>query len=149
MLSSRLNALVMPTIQRIEKKRLMVWYWVQSNRKPKKRSNEVMMICPASLCCGSIFRISSARPSAKIPPAHNSRRRYASGKAARPETQAPRNHAAIIEQKMLTPPRRGVSRRCQRLSLGMATIPVFLARRFVKGVRTSANTHPSANGRKK
>ncbi|MBW1934691.1 MAG: hypothetical protein JRI84_03940 [Deltaproteobacteria bacterium] len=67
MLSSRLKAFVIPTIQRMDKKRLMVLEKVQSSLNPKKTSMEVIIIWPANLCWGSMLTISSVRPRRNIP----------------------------------------------------------------------------------
>jgi len=68
-LSNRLKAFVMPTIQIIERKRLIVLEKVQLSLNPKIISIEVITICAANLCCGAMLKMSSARPRRNIPEA--------------------------------------------------------------------------------
>jgi hypothetical protein len=68
-LSNRLKAFVMPTIQIMERKRLIVLEKVQLSLKPKMIRIDVITICAANLCCGAMLNMSSARPRRNIPEA--------------------------------------------------------------------------------
>src|SRR6056297_2661341 len=135
-LSSRLKALLMPTIQKILIKILAVWESNQLTFIPRNTREETMTTWPISLYCGLISNTSSISPSAKIPilPATTIHIGFPTVEKSEKKSRAV-SQAASVAKRILTPPNRALGVLCHRSFFGLATMLFFWASSFRAGVR--------------
>src|SRR5690349_8104412 len=139
MLSSRLNALVMPTTQTSVSIMSSVSELTQFNRNCQARKTHAIATSITSFVDGRREMTSSVRPIAKINAAQTS------GMAS-PSDNRKTRIPARTDRPIATPPKRATGRRCQRSSRGCATHPSDTAARLAAGTSTSDTNSPNRNG---
>ena len=120
MLSSRLNALVIPTSQTTATIVASRSFPISSTRRPAAIAMPAAANCATSFASGLRCRTSSTSPAAKERSAGEDSRELRGSAPAR-RSGPPRRHRRAGRGKMPTPPNVGVLRSCHRSSVGWAT----------------------------
>ena len=134
-LSNRLNAFVMPTIQRAASARSKGTLPVSGWRRTKEIGVRAQTISPSSFQRGRSFQMSSAKPSKNMPDA-------AAASVSCCRSRVPRHSATETnETKMEMPPHTGVGATCNRPDDDRASQGSREAKRRIAKVRAAPKTN--------